>query len=334
MRLYAPLCVVPALVLGVAPPLTGQHVEITEWPVPWENTRPRDPYVDVEGRVWFVGQRGDYLAYLEPGSGDFKRYELMPGAGPHNLIVDADGLVWYAGNRAEHIGRLNPATGDITRVPMPDPAAGDPHTLVFDHAGDIWFTVQRGNFVGKLTVATLEVQLIPVPTPAARPYGIVIDSQNRPWVALFGSNKIATVDPATMELREYELPRETTRPRRLVLTSDDIVWYVDFVGGRLGRLDPASGAVQEWMAPAGDRAGPYGLAVDGADRLWFVESTPKPNRFVGFETDRLDFTGITEIESGGGTVRHMFYHEATGTVWFGTDANTIGRARVSWSPEE
>src|SRR6185437_5440130 len=33
---------------------------VTEWKVPWEKTRPRDPYVDAKGRVWFVGQEGNY----------------------------------------------------------------------------------------------------------------------------------------------------------------------------------------------------------------------------------------------------------------------------------
>lgn len=69
-------------------------IEITEWPVPWENTRPRDPYVDPGGRVWFVGQTGDYIAYFSPQSGSFKRFELDSGTGPHNLLVDADGMVW------------------------------------------------------------------------------------------------------------------------------------------------------------------------------------------------------------------------------------------------
>ena len=59
--------------------------EITEWTVPWENTRPRDAYVDGQGRVWFVGQRGDYVAYLEPTTGEFKRYDLEPGTGPITL---------------------------------------------------------------------------------------------------------------------------------------------------------------------------------------------------------------------------------------------------------
>ena len=45
-------------------------VEIREWTVPWANTRPRDPIVDAEGRVWFVGQRGNYLGMLDPETGE------------------------------------------------------------------------------------------------------------------------------------------------------------------------------------------------------------------------------------------------------------------------
>ena len=29
-------------------------VDITEWKVPWEQTRPRDPYVDQRNRVWLL----------------------------------------------------------------------------------------------------------------------------------------------------------------------------------------------------------------------------------------------------------------------------------------
>ena len=88
----------------------AQEVEIREWEVPWEASRPRDPYVGPEGRVWFVGQRADYVAWLDAASGEFRRFELGEGAGPHNLIVSPAGQVWYAGNRAEHIGLLDPET--------------------------------------------------------------------------------------------------------------------------------------------------------------------------------------------------------------------------------
>lgn len=301
-------------------------VQLKEWQVPWDNTRPRDPYVAPDGNVWFVGQRGDYLAEFDTESEEFSRYDLEDGAGPHNLIVDGDGFVWYAGNRAAHIGKLNPEDGSVEKFPMPDPQARDPHTLVFDNNGDIWFTVQGGNFVGKLMVETGEVSLIEVPTERARPYGIKIDRNNRPWIALFGTHKLATVDPGTMELTEIPLSRTDARPRRLTLTSDGMVWYVDYAQGYLGRYNPDEESFQEWEMPEGSDARPYGMASDDQDRLWFVETGVSPNLFVGFDTGEKTFISSTPIESGGGTIRHMYYHRPTQTIWFGTDTNYLGRA--------
>ncbi|MGH7544950.1 MAG: virginiamycin B lyase family protein [Gemmatimonadota bacterium] len=321
------LALTPLLWTSADSPPAVAPVEIREWPVPWENSRPRDPYVGPQGRVWFVGQRSDYVAYLVPETGEFRRYELEAGAGPHNLIVDPKGSVWYAGNRAAHIGKLDPKTGEIVKFPTPNPAR-DPHTLVFDSKGDIWFTNQGGNAVGKLTTATGDVRVIPVPTPNARPYGIGVDKSGRPWIVLLGTNKLATVDPATMQLREITIPRAGTRPRRIAITSDQKIWYVDYAGGALGRYDPATGAFEEWPAPSGERARPYAMAVDDKDRLWFVETGPAPNRLVGFDPKTKEFFSVTEIPSGGGTVRHMVFHAPTRTLWFGTDENTIGRARV------
>lgn len=303
-------------------------LDLREWDVPWENTRPRDPYVRDRSRVWFVGQRGNYLAYLNPSTGEFERYDLDPGTGPHNLIVAEDGTVWYAGNRAAHIGTLDPATGEITKYPMPDDRARDPHTLVFGQGDDLWFTVQGGNFVGRLDRATGEVRLLEVPTEGARPYGIKVTDENRPWIVLLGTNKLATVDPGTMELREIEMPRPDARPRRLAITSDGMVWYVDYAEGYLGRYDPTSGEFEEWRTPAGAEARPYGMAKDARDRLWFVETGISPNRMVGFDPETESFEWMDEIPSGGGTVRHMYHHEPTGEIWFGADTNTIGRLRV------
>jgi len=322
--LLAVLAAVATTAVAPAVPL-----DIKEWPVPWERSRPRDPDVDPQGRVWFVGQTADYLAYLVPSTGEFKRYELDPGAGPHNQIVDKDGFVWYAGNRAAHIGRLDPKDGTIKKYPMPGGVPRDPHTLVFDRNGDIWFTAQGGNAVGKLTVASGAVQILNVPTPNARPYGIVIDAKNRPWIVLFGTNKLATVDSGMRGgLREIALPRAAIRPRRLVVTSDQKIWYGDYAGGVLGRYDPASGKVDEWPLPGGAGARPYAMIVDEHDRIWLVQTGLSPNRFVGFDTKKGEFLGETDIPSGAGTVRHMVYHAATRAIWFGTDVNTIGRALV------
>ncbi len=324
-----PLCLAVALgLLGIAESSTADSLEIKEWLVPWEKSRPRDPYVDKLGRVWFVGQRGHYVANLEPETGEFNRYDLEPGTGPHNLIVGDDLTVWYAGNLKRHIGRLDTATGRITKIEMPDSDARDPHTLTFDSNGDIWFTVQQGNFVGKLTVASSRIRLIEMPTRKSRPYGIALDSNDVPWVVEFGSNKLVRIDVDSMAPIEIELPRRKARPRRLAITSDDRVWWVDYALGLLGRYDPVNGEFTEWPLPSGDDSRPYGMAADKHDRLWVVETGVSPNRFVGFDTRAERFLEGEEVPSGGGTIRHMYYHEPAGEVWFGTDTNYVGRAKV------
>lgn len=313
---------------ALALPGTAQQLDIQEWDVPYADSRPRDPYVGPSGDIWFVGQRSDYVAVLDPASGEFRRYALEDGAGPHNLIVAPDGAIWYAGNRAAHIGKLDPATGAITKYPMPDPAARDPHTLIFDGAGDIWFTVQGGGFIGKLDTGSGDVRLVKVPGQGTRPYGIVMDETDRPWVVEFGTNKVATVDPQSFELREFILPRPEIRPRRLARTSDGMIWYGDYAGGYLGRLDPATGEVKEWLLPGGAQSRPYAMALDDRDRIWVAESGLSPNRLVGFDPATEQFFGATEVPSGGGTVRHMVFDPATRAIWFGADTNTIGRLRV------
>ena len=46
-------------VVAIDPPracaAAPDSIPVKEWKVPWEKTRPRDPSVDKEGRVWFVG---------------------------------------------------------------------------------------------------------------------------------------------------------------------------------------------------------------------------------------------------------------------------------------
>src|SRR5262245_53196841 len=129
------LALIPLLIPTL---LSAQSVAaVSEWKVPWPGTRPRDPAVAPDGRVWFVGQAGNYIAVLDPRSGEFKRFEIDPGTHPHNLIVAPDGGVWYAGNQNGLIGRLDPATGQIKRFPMPEKNLTDPHTQVFDSKGKI-----------------------------------------------------------------------------------------------------------------------------------------------------------------------------------------------------
>jgi len=306
---------------------TNTPVEITEWPVPWENSRPRDPDVAPNGTIWFVGQAGDYVGHFDPDTEEFRKFDLPPGTGPHNIIVDRDASLWIAGNRQGYIGRMDPNSGALTRYPMPRDEIRDPHTLVFTGDGEIWFSAQWANHVGRLDQRTGDVELAEVPVDKSRPYGVKLDSSGRPWFALLGTNALATVNPETFELEVVRTPREASRLRRIAITSDDRVWYTDYSEGWLGAYDPATGEFFEWLNPSA-KSGPYALAVDGQDRLWFVETFPEQNNFVGFDPATETFFSQTPVPSGAGAVRHMVFDPETNSIWFGTDTNNLGQAKL------
>src|SRR5438552_18252063 len=88
------------LVLASLAVVSDKPPVIKEWPVPWTDTRPRDPFLDpTTNRIWFCGQAGNYLAYFVPATGEFKRYDLPAGSGPHNLLVAKSGFVWRSEER-------------------------------------------------------------------------------------------------------------------------------------------------------------------------------------------------------------------------------------------
>lgn len=338
MRSSAALLLVvacPAITLaqGAARQAGAPHSEAKVWSTPFEkDARPRDPFADQRGRVWFVGQAGNYVAYLDPTKGGFKRYSIEEGTHPHNLVVDAKGIVWFTGNANGRIVRLDPATGRTTNYMMPDPAIKDPHTMTFNREGDVWFTAQQAGIVGKLTVSDGKFRIWKL-TSGYRPYGILLDSRDRPWFDEFGTNKIGTIDPKTGELKEYPLPNERARPRRIAITADDQVWYGDYTRGMLGHLDPKTGAVEEFVMPSGGTSLPYGMTLDDRGRIWVAETGIQPNKLQAFDPRKRSWVeSLTIASDGPNTIRHMTFDKATREIWFGGDANMIGRVKVAPEP--
>jgi virginiamycin B lyase len=314
----AAVVIVPETLTAQTPPTGGQDV-IREWEVEWGG-RSRDPFVAPDGKVWFVGQAGNYIAYFDPETEGFRRYEIEDGTNPHNLIVDESGMVWYAGNRNGRIGKLDPATGDVEVFMTGE--ARDPHTLVFDGRGGIWFTSQQANRVGRLDMATGEYRLVtPHESPRARPYGIVMDRAGHPWVSLFGTNHVVRIDPETLEITRFEKADEGSRSRRIAITDDGAVWYGDEARGYLGRVDPATGEVREFAMPGGGDARPYALTRDDRGVLWISQTGPD-KRLVAFDPRQEQFIANHGVSHN---IRHTMFDPATGTLWFGTDANAVGR---------
>ena len=84
-------------------------------------------------------------------------------------------------------------------------------------------------------------------------------------------------------------------------------------------------------APPGDAGGataaPYALTRDDQGRIWFSEAGPT-KQLVGFDPKTEKFT----VHPVSGTIRHMMFDRKTGSMWFGTDANNLGRLVVRAGP--
>jgi virginiamycin B lyase len=323
----AVLAIVAALLADTVAAQSLPAPQTDYWKVPWDNSRPRDPDVDANGIVWFVGQTADYVASFDPAKQQFRKVDLDPGTGPHNLIVGEDRFIWYSGNRAAHIGRLDPKGGSVEKIAMPE-GVRDPHTLVGDHRGHIWFTAQGANYIGRLTLAGRKVEVVKIPVANSLPYGIVVAVDGRPWVNLLGTNKLATVDPKTLALELIELPRADARTRRIGTAADGAIWYVDYAAGYIGRYDPRQRKFREWLPPTGTDAHPYAMAIDDRRRVWFVDTGAQPNRLMAFDPQSEKFVVDTQLRETRGAVRHMVFNAASRTLWFGTDTNELVRVHV------
>ncbi|MBD8526341.1 virginiamycin B lyase family protein [Pseudomarimonas arenosa] len=328
------LALLTALIVGSAPAAaSAASPKMTEWTVPYPDSRPRDPSVGRDWRIWFVGQTDNYLGVFNPQSHSFNRIALPTGTRPHSALVGPDGDIWVAGNGNGTLLRYTSDGQLRTTISVPESAGlstRDPHTLAFDGHGGLWFTMQNGNAVGHLQVDSGELRVVPMKTPQSRPYGLIRDHQGNAWVVLFAGGKLVRIGHGDFQLSEFTLPREHARPRRVAIDSQGLIWYVDYAQDYLGHFDPRSSAFSEWRLPEEQRpAAPYAMAIDASDRVWLFLTAPQPNKVLSFDRARQQFSEAITLQSGGGAVRHAEFHPDSDSIWFGTDRNTLGQLRVS-----
>jgi virginiamycin B lyase len=271
---------------GVVPGSRDIAGKITEWSVPTPRFA-RDPAPGPDGNIYIAVMNGNKIARFDTKSKTFKEWDLPDGARPHGLVVAADGKVFYTGNGNGSIGELDPATGKVTDHFTPS-KGGSPHTAVFDPDGNIWFTGQGGGYLGKLDRKSGKITEIPM---SGGPYGLAIDKQGRIWVCRMGANALGIYDPKTGKTEELRTG-SGSRPRRIATAPDGMLWVTYYGNGMLAKVDPAAmKVIKEYPMPAGPRAGPYAVAVDGAGRVWANEIDtdtvalfdPKTEKFRVFE---------------------------------------------------
>ena len=292
--------------------------------MPWEGTRPRDPFVDGKGRVWFVGQEGNYVAYLEPKSGKFERYEIEEGTHPHNLVVAPDGMVWFTGNRNGRLVRLDPARPEAHQLSDARPEGGrSPHDGARPGGERV---VHRAELRGGRTARREERE-----DPA------VGDGSRHPALRDRGGRRAAAMVRAVRDQRggddrpgddgaaAVQLP-EGARPRRLVVTEETRSGTATTRAGTwaAGSGDGEGDGVR--ACPAGAGSLPYAMAGDDKGKIWLAESGRAAQPAGGVRSGRRAVHG----QRGDGGWGGAEYHSAHGVPQAKRGRSGTGPTGTRW----
>jgi virginiamycin B lyase len=292
---------------GVAPGSREIAGKVTEWAVPTPRFA-RDPAPGPDGNIYIAVMNGNRIARFDTRVQRFYEWTLPEGARPHGLVVAKDGKVFYTGNGNGSIGELDPATGKVVSHFTPS-QGGNPHTAVLDDEGNVWFTGQGGGYLGKLDRKSGKMTEVPMP---GGPYGLAIDRQGRIWVCRMGANALGVYDPKTNQTDELRTG-PGSRPRRIATAPDGMLWVTYYGNGMLAKVDPAAKkVVKEYPMPAGPRAGPYTVVVDGAGRVWANEIDTDTVAILDPKTEKFR---VIALPTSGAGIRKAIV-DAEGRYWY------------------
>jgi len=161
---------------------------------------------------------------------------------PHDVRTDAQGNVWYSDFVENFLGELDPKTGAIREYPIPVRKPNAPTgTLDLEPDADdnLWLALMFQTGLAKFDMKTKTFQVFPVP---------------------------ADLDSDAMQ-QSMVMPRADA--------ADGKVWTNDVAKQQIMRLDIATGQY-ELMNPFklmrnGHQHGPYGMAADARNDLYFMD---------------------------------------------------------------
>jgi virginiamycin B lyase len=147
-----------------------------------------------DGEIYFSSIAGDYIARVDPETGDAAVIDLpKPDLAPRRYV--------------------DPETGEI-RVVQPATAQG-PRMLAADSQGRLWVTKWHAGELGRYDPADGSWREWRLPGGAPEPYAVYVDAQDQIWLSEFNLDSIFRFDQLTETFHRVRLPRSNGRVRQL-----------------------------------------------------------------------------------------------------------------------
>ncbi|OFW36337.1 MAG: hypothetical protein A3J28_03320 [Acidobacteria bacterium RIFCSPLOWO2_12_FULL_60_22] len=160
----------------------------------------------------------------------------------------------------------------------------EPHEVTVDSEGNGWVSQRRGGHIGRFDPKTFlytEIAPPPAQSKSLRLNGIVNGPDNKLWFMDGGPNRRwLQYDTKTKEFNVFNTPKlknGTAGGNTMRVHPNGSVWLNNIGANQVIRLEPATKQFTVWDVPAGVKAGrnatPYGMAIDGAGKVWFIENS-------------------------------------------------------------
>lgn len=297
---------------------------VTEWSV---GNGPQELALGPAGGVYFTERWGDRIGRIMPGGGFYTSESAgASGAQPSGIACDLTGVgtLWYTQRGTGKLTRLTLGglLFDVLMVQLPttrtassSTAALSPTTLTIAPRitpGNPFLppgiAIAPSTTMGPYVEYTLGDSSTPLRDLAIAPDGAIYVSTE--------ARSIRQFNPSTITILYHDLPADSAA---YWVDVDDAgrVWFTESSLAKVGRLDPATGDVVEWTIPGSQTLGIV-AAPDGT--VWF---TDRDGDRVGHLDPSTNAVTLYPLAAGASPTDVTL--DATGDVWFVTEANWVGR---------
>jgi len=123
--------------------------QLTEYPIPDENSFPLRLTAGPDNAVWFTMFGVNKIGRIDM-DGKITSFDA-PDMGPVGITTGADGALWFTGFASTEIGRMT-TDGVLTKFAVPT-YASVPYHIIAGPDGSLWFTEQEGNLIGQVKLS-------------------------------------------------------------------------------------------------------------------------------------------------------------------------------------
>jgi streptogramin lyase len=253
--------------LGVCPGGvdTASALQITEFPIPAEISRPSGIAAGFDGNVWFTEEWiPSKIGRISP-EGKITEFPLASTANLDSITAGPDGNMWFTEGNS-NVGRITPE-GQITEFEVP--GLGDRQTggIAAGPDGNLWFKEVYPNAIGRVTPKGQFTEFS-LPEGSGFPIQLAAGPDGNVWFTESEPDRIGRITPEG-QITEFPLLNTGVGPGKITTGPDGNLWFTEGGIGRLGRIT-VSGQVTEYAIPTSNSV-PRDITLGPDGNLWFAE---------------------------------------------------------------